>query len=141
MSDCVTEIRQYLQRQPRLNVVVVKSIAPVPERELVIGLDCEAVDLEQLVVEGKLKAEEINGYTALIDFINDTASKASKDIELIQIDLLLSSLDKQKRHYFFQTVLQKTFRKSVVLVTSLFSDEVPGTADQEFNYAKSVQWR
>ena len=141
MNDCIKEIRQYFERQPRLNVVVIKSNAPVPEKELVDGLNCEAVNLQNLVAEGILKPEEINGYTALVGFITNIASKTTRDIVLIHIDLLLSSLDKQKRQYFFQAVLQKTFRKSIILTTFLFSDEVPNTADQEFNYAKSVQWR
>jgi hypothetical protein len=141
MNDCVEEIRQYFQRRPRLNVVLVKSSAPVPEKELVNGLDCEAINLQKLVAEGMLKPEEINGYTAIIGFITDIASKATRDIVLIYIDLLLSSLDKQKRQYFFQAVLQKTFQKSIILITSLFSEEVPDTTNQEFNYAKSVQWR
>jgi hypothetical protein len=141
MNDCIEEIRQYFQRQPRLNVVLIKSNAPVPEKELIDGLNCEAINLRNLVAEGKLKPEEINGYTSLVGFITNLTSKTTRDIVLIHIDLLLSSLDKQKRQYFFQAVLQKTFLKSIILTTFLFSDEVPDTTNQEFNYAKSVQWR
>jgi hypothetical protein len=141
MNDCVEEIRRYFDRMPRLNVVLIKSNTPVPDRELVDQLNCEAIDLKKLVAEGLLKPQAIDGYTDVLGFIADTAEKSTREIVLVHIDLLLSGLDRQKRLYFFEAVLQKTFRKSVILTTSLFSDEVPDTTQQEFSYAKSIQWR
>lgn len=141
MNDNVEEIRQYFQRKPRFNAVVVKSSVPVPEEELVNDLDCEAFNLQKLVVEGTLKLEDVDGYTSLLTVITTLANRAKKDIVLIHVDLLLSCLDKQKRQYFFQAFLQKTFRKSIILITSLFAEEAPNTTDQEFNSAKVIQWR
>ena len=86
--------------------------------------------------------EEIDGYTSLLNYINVLAEKTTKNIILIlHLDILLTMLDRQKRQYFFEAMLQKTFRKPVIITTHLYSDEVPDTSSQEFNYAKTIQWR
>jgi len=142
MSSCVEEIREYLERAPRLNVVLIKAVAEIQEKQIVEEFDCDVINVKKLISEESLNIEGIDGYTSLLNFVNNTAEKTPKNIILIlHLDILLTMLDRQKRQYFFEAILQKTFRKPVIITTYLYSDEVPDTSGQEFNYAKTIQWR
>ncbi len=142
MSSFIEEIQNYFGRVPRFNVVLIRAIEEVQERELIEAFNCDVVNIQNLVIEGDLNIEGIDGYTGLLTLIGNLAGKAQKNIILIlHLDILLTSLNKQKRQYFFEALLQKTFTKPVILITHLYADEVPDTSSQEYNYAKTIQWR
>jgi len=142
MSSSIEEIQEFFERVPRLNVVLIRAMEEIEEKELIEAFNCDVVNIQNLVSDGNLNIEGIDGYTGLLTFISDLTGKTQKNMILIMhLDILLTSLNKQKRQYFFEALLQKTFMKPVILITNLYADEVPDTSSQEFNYAKTIQWR
>lgn len=141
MAEHTGEIKEFFGHKPRFNVVLIKSSQGVNEEELSKELNYEAIDIQKLVAEERLKIEKIDGYTDLLGFLKHISNGVTKEGALINSDLLLSCLNTEKRKYFFESVLQKTFPKPIILITSIFKDEVPDVSHQEFNYAKVVEWR
>jgi hypothetical protein len=140
MAEYTGEIKEFFGHRPRFNVVLIKG-EEVNEKELSKELNFEAIDIQKLVAEERLKIEKIDGYTDFLELLKYISNGVTKEGALINPDLLLSCLNKEKRRYFFESVLQKTFPKPIILITSIFMDEVPDVSHQEFNYAKVVEWR
>lgn len=134
------EIKEFFERKPRFNVVLIKSSQKVNEEELSKELDYEVVDIQELVAERRLEIEKIDGYTDILEFLKHVSKEVTKGGVLINLDFILSCVNKEKRKYFFESVLQKTFPKPIILTTSIFKDEVPDVSYQEFNYAKVIEW-
>lgn len=141
MVEYTGEIKEFFRHKPRFNVVLIKSSQEVNGEELSKELNYEAIDIQKLIAEKRLEIEKIDGYTDLLEFLKYISNGVTKEGALINPDLLLSCLNKEKRRYFFESVLQKTFPKPVILITSIFKDEVPDVSHQEFNYAKVIEWR
>ena len=140
MMGYTREIKEFFGRGPRFNLVLIKSGQKVNKEELSRELDCEIVDIRELVEKGRLEIEKVDGYTDLLEFLKEISNEAPRECVLIDIDFLLSCLNKEKRKYFFVSILQKTFPKPIILITSVFKDEVPDVSYQEFNYAKVIEW-
>ena len=139
--EYLQEIEKFFEREPRFNVVLIKCWEAVPQDQLSDSLDCEVVDLQNLAATEPSLMEQISGYNDLINLITDLATKVENQRVLIHLDFALNGLDQGKRRYFFESILQRSFPKSLILITNLFSDEVPDTKSQEFNYGKVIEWR
>jgi len=140
MEEYIGAIKEFFEHRPRFNVVLIKSSREINEEGLSKELDYEAINIQKLIAEERLKFEKIDGYTDLLEFLKCISNGIKKEGVLINLDLLLSCLNREKRKYFFESVLQKSFPKPVVLITSIFMDEVPNVSHQEFNYAKVIEW-
>lgn len=134
------EIKQFFARMPRFNVVVVKSKQSVSLEYLAEEIEFQLVDLKNSVIEGEINLEEITGYTELLKTLNRMCDEVKKQgIVFSHIDLLLSALDRSKRKYFFERLLQKTFPRPSIFSTVIFGDEIPDVKHQEFSYAKVIE--
>jgi len=139
--EYLQEIEKFFERNPRFNVVLLKCWESLPQEQLSGVMDCEVVDLSNLAAVEPSLIKEIGGYTDLINLITHLVRKTEKERMLIYLDFALTALDQEKRRYFFENVLQRSFPKPLILITHLFSDEVPDTKSQEFNYGKTIEWR
>lgn len=140
MLGYIKEIKEFFERKPRFNLVLIKCDQKVEGTKLSKELNYEIIDLKELVIEGKTKMEEIDGYTDLLNTLKNLSNKTLKEgVVILNLDFLLSALNKQKRRYFFENVLQKTFPKPIILITFIFKDEVPEVSHQEFSYAKVIE--
>lgn len=135
------EIKLFFANMPRFNVVLIKTTQPVSLRNLSQKLEFQIIDLKNLVMQGKVRLEEIDGYNDLLRILNEICSNVKEQgVTFTHLDLLLSTLDRDKRKRFFERVLQKTFSRSAVFSTALFRDEIPDVRHQKFNYAKVIEW-
>lgn len=138
----IKEVSGFFERKPRFNLVLIKCNQKVEGAELSKELNYEIIDLKNSVIEEKIKMEEIDGYTDLLNTLKDLSNETLKEgVVILNFDLLLSALSKRKRKHFFESVLQKTFPKPIILITFIFKDEVPDeVSHQQFNYAKVIEW-
>lgn len=134
------EIKEFFERKPRFNVVLIKGNKKVNLEELSKELNFQIIDLQKLAIEEKIEFEKIDGYSDLLELLKHVSNEITKEGALLRnLDLLLSLLSKKKREQFFERALQKTFYKPIIFITIIFKDEVPDVKYQEFNYAKVIE--
>lgn len=140
MNRYNNEIKEFFERKPRFNVVLIKGNKKVNFEELSKELNFQIIDLQKLAIEEKIEFEKIDGYSDLLELLKHVSNEITKEgALLLNLDLLLSILSKKKREQFFERALQKTFYKPIVFITIIFKDEVPDVKHQEFNYAKVIE--
>ena len=140
MNRYNNEIKEFFERKPRFNVVLIKGNKKVNLEELSKELNFQIIDLQKLAIEEKMEFEKIDGYSDLLELLKHVSNEITKEgALLLNLDLLLSILSKKKREQFFERALQKTFYKPIVFITIIFKDEVPDVKHQEFNYAKVIE--
>lgn len=140
MNRYNNEIKEFFERKPRFNVVLIKGNKKVNLEELSKELNFQIIDLQKLAIEEKIEFEKIDGYSDLLELLKHVSNEITKEgALLLNLDLLLSILSKKKREQFFERALQKTFYKPIVFITIIFKDEVPDVKHQEFNYAKVIE--
>lgn len=140
MNRYNNEIKEFFERKPRFNVVLIKGNKKVNLEELSKELNFQIINLQKLAIEEKIEFEKIDGYSDLLELLKHVSNEITKEgALLLNLDLLLSILSKKKREQFFERALQKTFYKPIVFITIIFKDEVPDVKHQEFNYAKVIE--
>jgi len=140
MDKYYNKIKDHFTHEPRFNIVLLKANKIVNLNEISEKLKFKIIDLKKLIIKGDIDLERIDGYTDLLNILNEICNNVKeKGATFLNLDLLLSTLNKKKRKQFFERILQKTFPNPALFVTVLFNNEVLDVKPQEFNYAKVIE--
>lgn len=140
MDKYYNEVKDFFTHEPRFNVVLLKTNKIVNLDKIIEKLKFTIIDLKKLIIEGDIQFERIEGYTDLLNILNEICNNVIKEgAVFLNLDLVLSALDKKKREQFFERLLQKTFPHPSIFITVLFRDEILDVKPQEFNYAKVIE--
>jgi len=120
-------ISEFFRSKPRFNIVLIGDDTASPE-DISQKIGFKLIDIQKEIIEDRINISNIAGYTGLVDAIKNLTVN-HKGIVLKNIDILLASLERNKRKAFFDKLLTTRFNANVVICVNVFIAEIPSYDD------------
>ena len=133
------DIKKYFLNNPRFNAILIKgkyedfNLVSIKDKQIKI------IDLQILLKENKINILLIDGYNTLVNCIKELIDKENCEyIFFKNVDLILTSITKEKRKRFFLKMLQTSFKINLIFNTEIFKDEVLIKDYELFNFGNII---